>query len=705
MPNVRARNLSRGFIKYGTSLGRIAQTTSAVTPETIYKIFIAPWAESGKSIILQTSDVRHSGRPARAPASRKPRKTRLCRKTLQVMKKPLLTLLLLLIMCAAPARASRGDGGKAPVPVSEMQPAFWWAGMANPQLQVLLRGVDLGTCEVEVRGEGVRLERTVRPANSHYLLLYLDTHEAAPQTFHIVLKQPGGASSEVPYTLHARTPKQRTPFDATDAIYLLMPDRFVNGDRTNDVVPGLLDVQCDPAQPDARHGGDIAGITSMLGYLAELGVTAIWPTPLLTNDMPSHSYHGYAITDYYHIDPRFGTNEDYRAMVRKAHAHGIKVVMDMVTNHCGSRNVLFADLPDSTWFNNGSCYVQTAYKTSAVGDPHGSQYDARNAQDGWFVEVMPDWNQRNPDVLTYLTQNAIWWIEYAGIDGIRQDTYPYADRRAMAEWNKAIRAEYPGFNVVGEAWLNNNVGVSYWQSGSPLAAGDDSELPTVMDFPLMGLLNSALDEETNDWDRGLARFYDYFSQDRVYADPLHLLTFLGNHDTDRFARTAGQAARIDRYRRALVLLLTVRGIPQLYYGDELGMWGDKSRGDGAFRTDFPAAKATDYGRNAQEEAYHDLTRRLLTWRRANPALAAGTFKHFAVNGGVYVYARQGGGSTATVLMNGSTKPVELQLERYAEVLPLATATDVLTGRAVCLDVPTLRLDAGETLLLHFPAKD
>ena len=590
----------------------------------------------------------------------------------------------------------------------QVQPAFWWSGMAEPSLQLLLHAPGVGQHEVRIDAPGIRVDSLFRPTNTNYLLIYLNVGQAAPQTFGIDLLKGGKTARRLTYELRQRDNQLRAQgFDASDVLYLLMPDRFVNGSNANDVVKGLKEQTCGP-EPDARHGGDLAGMTAALDYLSDLGITAIWPTPLLVNDMPSHSYHGYAITDFYQVDPRYGSNEDYRTFIQQAHAKGIKVVQDMVFNHCGSGNFLFTDLPDSTWFNNHSRYVQTAYRIAAVSDLHAASGDADNAQNGWFVEAMPDLNQRNPHVWKYLTQNSVWWIEYAGIDGIRQDTYPYADRQAMARWNEALMREYPHLNIVGETWINHNVGVSYWQKDSPVApANDNSQLPTVMDFPLMSLLNSCLDEETNDWDKGLARIYEYLSQDIVYANPMNLLTFFTNHDTDRFARVPEQAAQPHRYEQALTLLLTLRGIPQLYYGDELAMAANKSKGDGALRQNFPGGFAGDSvnaltGQNLTPlmQRTHQFTRRLLRWRRGNDVLSHGTFKHFAINQGVYVYAREYQGRTVTVIMNGTDHPVCLDLKRYAEVLPWRVATDVLSGRRIDLATPCLQLGVRETLVLE-----
>ena len=577
-----------------------------------------------------------------------------------------------------------------PETLQQVHPHFWWAGMENPTLQILLHGDHIGGSEVTLTSKEIRLLKVERPANDNYLLVYVDTHGVGPQRFDIELKQEGRKLT-VPYELKSREPMARHTFDAADVVYLFMPDRFANGDPANDYVKGLREPRQDALLPDARHGGDIAGLVEHLDYLEQLGVTALWHTPMLENNMRSHSYHGYGITDYYEIDPRYGSNDDYRKMVRAAHQKGLKVIMDMVFNHCGSLNFLFADRPADDWFNYDSKYVQTTYKIGAVGDIHAADTDRRLAQDGWFVEVMPDFNQKNPAVMTYLIQNSIWWIEYAGIDGIRQDTYPYADFEAMAHWCKAVDRQYPGFNIVGETWINHNVGISYWQKDSKLAAPKNSYLPSVMDFPLMNLLNSALDEETNDWDRGLARLYEYLSQDGVYADPMHLLTFLDNHDTQRFAPNREHAAKAYRYRQALTLLLTLRGIPQLYYGDEIGMYADKSKGDGALRQNFPGGfegdsinAFTGSGLSVWQREQYDFARRLLNWRKGNDAIGKGSFKHFAVRNGTYVYARQYKGHTVTVLINGTNTPQCVDLTHYKEVLPAPEAMDIISGKRIPL---------------------
>lgn len=472
--------------------------------------------------------------------------------------------------------------------VKKVAPTFWWADMKNPELQILLYGDNISSCDVSISSKDILLKDVVKQENPNYLILYMDLSEATPQTFHITLKQ-GKKQTVVPYEIKQRKADASNVegFNSGDVLYLIMPDRFANGNPSNDVVPEMLETKVDRNDPFARHGGDLAGIENNLDYLSNLGVTAIWLNPIQENDMKEGSYHGYAITDYYQVDRRLGSNEEFCKLVEQAHSKGMKVVMDMIFNHCGSENYLFKDMPSKDWFNFKGNYTQTSYKTASVQDVHASDYERKIAVDGWFTESMPDLNQRNRHVARYLIQSSIWWIEYAGINGIRQDTHPYADFDMMSEWCKAVTDEYPDFNIVGETWLNSNVLVSFWQKDSRLAAPRNSNLRTVMDFPLMEQMNKAFDEETTDWNGGLYRLYDYLTQDLVYADPMNLLVFLDNHDTSRFYLNEEATQNIDRYKQALVFLLTTRGIPQIYYGTEILMAADKANGDGLLRCDFP----------------------------------------------------------------------------------------------------------------------
>ena len=592
--------------------------------------------------------------------------------------------------------------------IKKVAPSFWWAGMKNPELQILLYGENLALSDVSVSGEGIYLKETVRQDNPNYLLLYLDLSEAKAQTFQILLKH-GKKKLQISYELKSRVRRGEDVkgFTSEDVLYLIMPDRFANGCPENDVIDGMREKTVNRADGFARHGGDLQGISNHLDYIADLGATAIWLNPTQENDMESGSYHGYAITDYYQIDRRFGSNEDFCALVEKAHEKNLKVVMDMIFNHCGSENYLFKDKPSKDWFNYRSNYVQTSFKTASVMDIHASAFEKKIATDGWFTSVMPDFNQRNRHVARYLIQSSIWWIEYAGINGIRQDTHPYADFDFMSQWCKEVLDEYPYFNIVGETWLNSNVLVSYWQKDSKLAAPLNSNLPTVMDFPLQALMNQAFDEETGEWGGGLYKLYDYQTQDLVYANPMNLLTFLDNHDISRFAQTDEMAKNLKRYKQAMVFLLTTRGIPQIYYGTEILMTGVKGKGDGDLRKDFPGGWQGDTrncfvknGRTALENEAFEFTRQLLNWRKGNQVIGKGSLKHYSIQNGVYVYQREFNGKSVVVIMNGTDDSKELDLTPYQEILPRENAFDVLTGKNVNLS-GKLCLDGRENLILNF----
>lgn len=574
--------------------------------------------------------------------------------------------------------------------VHKVAPAFWWSGMKNPELQILLYGDRIATADVTLTSADVVLKEVVVQENPNYLILYVDIANAAPQQFDIILKQ-GKKRTVVPYELRQRREgaSDVTGFHADDVLYLIMPDRFSNGNPDNDIIPGMREGRVDRSDSFARHGGDLKGIENHLDYLSDLGVTAIWLNPIQENDMADGSYHGYAITDYYQVDRRLGSNEEFCELVGRAHEKGIKVVMDMIFNHCGSENYLFRDMPSKEWFNYRGDYVQTNFKTATQIDPYASGIETELAVDGWFTRTMPDFNQRNRHVAAYLIQSSIWWIEYAGINGIRQDTHPYADFDCMARWCKAVKDEYPDFNIVGETWLGSNVLVSYWQKDSRLASPKNSFLPVVMDFPLMEEMNRAFDEETADGGRGLNRLYEYLTQDIVYADPMSLLTFLDNHDTSRFYRT--EAENIDRFKQALTFLLTTRGIPQIYYGTEILMAADKANGDGMLRCDFPggwsgdAVDAFDPAQRTdlQNEAFA-FARRLLQWRKGNETIAKGSLKHFTPDNGIYLYERRYEGRSVVVMLNGSDSERSIETSFYREILPAGSAIDWLTGETVDL---------------------
>ncbi len=587
-------------------------------------------------------------------------------------------------------------------------PAFWWVGMKNPELQIMLYGDDIATSEVLLSSNDVRIKEIVREDNPNYLFIYVDLSQAAAQSFDINLKK-GKKVTSIPYTLNERkqSGEDVEGFDSSDVLYLIMPDRFANGDPSNDVVEGMLESRVDRTEQYARHGGDIQGITNNLDYIADLGATAVWLNPTQENDMPEGSYHGYAITDYYKIDRRLGSNDEFISFVETAHAKGLKVVMDMIFNHCGSYNPLFTDRPSDDWFNNRSEYFQTTYKTASVMDPYTSDYELSLAVDGWFTQEMPDLNQRNPNLARYLIQCSIWWIEYAGINGIRQDTHPYADFDFMAQWCSDVLAEYPNFNIVGETWVNSNSLVSYWQKDSKLAAPRNSNLPSVMDFPLMALMNRAFDEQTTDWSGGVYNLYDYLSQDFIYPNPMNLLTFLDNHDTSRFNKAEESEENLIRYKQALTFLLTTRGIPQIYYGTEIMMAADKGDGDGTLREDFPGGWSGDsvnaFDRDEltqyQREGF-DFTRRLLNWRKGNDVVGKGSLTHYSIQNGVYIYQREYNGESIVVMLNGSDSEAEISLESYGEILQKKSAKEFLSGETIVLN-SKLTLEKRQILILEY----
>ena len=575
----------------------------------------------------------------------------------------------------------------------KIEPAFWWSGMKNPELQLMVYGKDIAGYLPSVKYPGVQLKSSVALESPNYLLIYLDVEKAKPGRFDITFTK-DKKSFNYSYELKARKPNadRIKGFDSSDVLYLIMPDRFANGDPSNDQIPMRTAYKVDRNSPNARHGGDLAGIEQHLDYIEDLGVTAIWLNPVLENDMEGGSYHGYATTDYYRVDPRFGTNEDYVRLIEKTHDRGMRVVMDMIFNHCGSDHPWMKDIPSHDWFNNLDNYVQTNHDKEAYFDPYVSDYDKETMLNGWFVPSMPDLNQKNPHVAKYLIQNSIWWIEYCGVDGIRQDTYPYADVDMMRNWCTEVMNEYPEYNIVGEAWMNYTIGSAYWQKGSRLNFGQDTELKSVMDFRLMGIESKAFHEETG-YSGGLHTIFEHMCYDYVYPDIYNVLRFLENHDTDRFLPSMPESVDdLYAFKQGVTFLLTIPGIPQLYYGQELLMNGTKEKGDGYIRLDVPGGwpgdKVNQFEASGRSEVQNDawnFLRTLLKWRKGNDIIAKGKMKHFMVNQGVYVYERSLDGRSVLVLMNGSDKEVNLPLARYAEVLRGKTSgKEILTGKEIPL---------------------
>lgn len=570
--------------------------------------------------------------------------------------------------------------------IKKIAPDFWWSGLELPHLQLLFYGENLKDCKVKIDSEDIEIEEIVFFLNPHYMALYLKTENAKPQTFTITITK-GNNVKRIPYELkQRRSGAYAQGFDASDVIYLFMPDRFSQGDARNELAQGMLEKTSARTEPDGRHGGDIQGIINHLDYFKRLGITTLWPTPMQENNMPSCSYHGYAITDYYRIDPRFGTNDDYCRFVQESHRNGLKVIMDMVFNHCGSENYLFKDMPYHDWFCYGNTYTQTNNETLAPTDIHAAGDVRTKNKDGWFVKTMPNWNQKNRYVADYLIQNSIWWIEYAGIDGIRQDTYPYCEPEMMAGWCKTLTALYPHLNIVGETWIHNNIGVACWQKDCKLTS-QNSYLPAVMDFPLMGPLR--LESGKN----SLTAIYNQLAQDIVYANPMNLLIFLENHDAERFFKDKEQTMDIERYKQSITLLLTLRGIPQLYCGTEVMQFGDKSKGDGTMRKDFPGGwlgdktdAFTGKGLNAFQREAWDFTSKLLHWRRGNKTIGKGSLIHYPPKDDIYIYCRKYEHQTTTVIINCSDRPKILETTYYKEAFPDSETYDVLTGRSSSINI-------------------
>lgn len=598
---------------------------------------------------------------------------------------------------------------QAAVNIDRVEPANWYAGMKNPSLQLMVYGKDIKQANVTTDYAGVKVDSIVRLDSPDYLLVYLNLQGAQPGTMKLNFEQ-GGKKKAVNYVIKKRdmAGEARCGFTNADVLYMLMPDRFADGNASNNVVKGMLDQQCDRNQPSLRHGGDLEGIRQHLDYFNELGVTALWFTPVLENDMPSghgHScYHGYATTNYYNVDPRFGSNDEYRKLVDEAHSKGLKVVMDMIFNHCGSSHPWQINAPSKDWFNQPDYGMQTSYKLTPCVDPYASEVDKRETVEGWFVRSMPDLNQNNPHVMTYLIQNSIWWVETVGIDGIRMDTYPYAYAAPMARWMKELNDEYPNFNTVGETWVTQPAYTAAWQKDSKLAQAN-SNLKTVMDFAFFEAMDSCKRETTDDWWKGFNRIYNSLVYDYLYTDVNHVMAFLENHDTDRFL---GDGMDVDRLKQGLALLLTIKRIPQLYYGTEVLMNGTKKITDGYVRKDFVGGFPGDArscftatGRTAEENEMFSWLSNLLHWRKSNDVIVKGSMTQFIPYKGVYVIARRYEGKTVMLLLNGLDKGTVVETDRYAEVIGKNTlAHDVLSGQEINL-TRTIPMPAHGTMLIEF----
>ena len=605
-----------------------------------------------------------------------------------------------LVSCAGEADFDPSGTADAGDKVERVEPLSWWTGMKTP-LQLLIKGPDISSCDVRIEGgTGVKVSGLHKGDSPDYLFADVEiSAEAAPGMYYIVFSH-DSTEFKYPYEIAARAEgsASRRSFTAADMIYLIMPDRFANGDPSNDSTPDTAEKACRD-EFFGRHGGDIQGIMDHLDYIADLGATAIWCTPLLLDNEPEGSYHGYACSDYYRIDPRFGSNSLYRDFVDKAHEKGLKVIMDVVTNHCGTAHWWMEDLPFRDWIHVFPEYTGTNVCFSTNMDPNASKYDLNLQESGWFVPSMPDMNLDNPFVLNYFKQWAVWWIEYAGLDGFRVDTYPYNEKGPMSGWCEAVLEEYPDFNIVGECWTSSIPQLAYWQGGNANRDGFDSHLPSIMDFPLQEAIWKGLPTDSHAWGEGMVRIYDCLSHDFVYHDLSRMMIFPGNHDTDRIGDVLKHNA--DRHRIVMAMMATMRGIPQIFYGDEMMFVSrDRSQGHGGLRVDFPGGWAGDGMDLFSEEGraaatvntdgqpvpagfaadMHDYVKKLFRWRKDKKVIHEGRTMHFLTRDNTYAYFRYDGTDAVFVFINNSRGKKNIPWSHYAEIASgLHDGRNVVTG--------------------------
>ncbi len=572
--------------------------------------------------------------------------------------------------------------------IYHVEPPNWWAGMKNQNLQLLVHGNGVGETTPQLSYPGIVIQKINTADSKNYLFLdlYL-SGSAKPEAFAIYFVKDGDTMYIHNYTILANQKDAPVKgFTAADVIYLVNPDRFVNGDVTNDIVPGLKEQKIDRKAPFARHGGDLRGMISSLDYISKMGFTAIWPTPLLENDMPAYSYHGYAITNHYKVDPRYGTLDDYKELATKARQKGIKLVLDAVLNHTGTGHWWMTDLPFNDWVNKVDSFQQTNHRRTVNQDIYASAYDKDLWTNGWFVSSMPDLNNRNPFLANYLIQNTIWWIETLNLGGLRQDTYGYSDKEFLKNWSCRVMEEYPDFSMVGEEWSYNPLVTSYWQKGKVNHDGYTSCLSTIMDFSMQSaLVNAIKEKDPKKYTDGLNTLYESLANDFIYPDPNNILVFGDNHDMDRIYTQLGEDVELTKM--ALTYLLTVRGIPQLYYGTEVLLENsDSLNNHGVIRADFPGGWKGDvanafYSRGLKPDQLSMQTylKQLLNWRKTNTVIAEGKTLHFAPFDGVYVYFRYTEEKTIMVVINKNENEVMIDTNRFAEILRNKTKVEnVLT---------------------------
>ncbi len=610
------------------------------------------------------------------------------------MMKPFITFCLSLLTLIASAQN-----------LDRVEPPNWWVGMKTTHLQLLIHGENISQTEVTLSYPGVELESVTKVENPNYLFVDLKlASNVEPGKFNIEFKKGKKLEATYSYELWEREANSadRTGFNSSDVICLITPDRFVNGDPGNDEVPGMKE-GLDRSYKWGRHGGDIRGIINSLDYLQNLGYTAVWLNPVLENDMPESSYHGYATTDFYKVDARFGSNDEYRELNEELDKRGMKLIMDMIFNHCGSEHWWMHDMPMKDWINNYPEMKITNHRRTVHEDPHASKADISALVDGWFVAAMPDLNQRNPFVARYLIQNSIWWTEYVGLEGIRQDTWPYPDKNMMSEWTREMLEEYPNFNIVGEEWSVNPAIVSYWQKGKYNQDGYKNHAPSMMDFPLQSAVAAALKNDET-WDTGLIQVYEALSNDFLYPDPFHLTIFPDNHDMSRFYVQVGEDA--DLLKMGVAFFLTTRGIPQIYYGTEILMRHEGSE-HGDIRADFPGGwegdKVNAFTGEGLSDAAKDMQKyvaNIQNWRKSAKVIHDGKLLHFIPENGTYTYFRYTDNEAVMVILNKNAEEKMIATDRFKEVTNGYTSgKEIISGKEIS-DISKVTVPAKSAVIVE-----
>lgn len=591
--------------------------------------------------------------------------------------------------------------------IERVEPPNWWVGMKTNDLQILVYGNSINDLIPKISNSNIELTSFNKVQNENYLFLNISISEnAKPDEVEIDFYKNNVLVDRYIFSLLEREKNASNVegFDSSDVMYLITPDRFANGDSKNDDIKSMYE-RPNREYNRGLHGGDIQGIINHLDYIKDLGFTTVWLNPVLENNMKKSSYHGYSTTDYYKVDPRFGTNELFRELSINAKEKGIKLVMDMIPNHCGSEHWFFKDPPMDNWFNNQSGFKQTSHRRETVQDIYASEIDKREHADGWFVETMPDLNQKNQKMSKYLIQNTLWWIEYARLSGIRVDTYPYSDKDFMSDWTLAVMDEYPNFNIVGEEWSDNPIVISYWQKDKINHDGYVSYLPTLMDFPLQISFTEALLDDFS-WGNGFIKPYKTLASDFLYPNPNNLLIFPDNHDMTRFFTQVNND--IDLFKMGIVYYSTMRGIPQFYYGTEILMNSDENPGDhGLIRTEFPGGWP-DHSKNAftgdglsyKERQTQLFFKEILNWRKDNKVIHNGKLIQFAPKGGIYSFFRILNNKMVWVIFNRNNSPETLETSRFDELIEnYEIAFDVINKKKVSISEKII-INAKSALILE-----